>query len=562
MKKGMKNSSFNWLLVVILGVVLAILIAYPLYSLVSRAFISKGHLSINNFIKIYTDPKTYDVLKNTLFVSVISTLIATTLGSFFAWLVTRTDMPGSKWIRSSFMFKFFIPPFVNAMAWLQMIGPSGYINRLYMHYTNSADPLFVIYGKWGIILVMSISFSLIFLLMCNSFEKMDPALEEAGQISGASTFRVLKDITLPIMTPAILSAMLLSFIANIANFGIPAVMGFGSRFYVLTTRIYRLLGQGFLIHDAMGLAVAMSMLLVLIAVAVLFLVKTKLKGRSYEVISGKSSQPKRVELGKFRYLAMIFSILIIVLTIVLPLISMLLTSLTRAYGLMPTFDNLTFRNYRYVLFDLDMSRRGIRNSIILALSSASVITLIGLAISYLNVRTKLRGRNLLDFMATIPQSIPGTVFALGMILAWGRKFFGAYSIYNTLIIIFVAYCARFLSISVRTITPALQQINVSLEEAARISGASSGRVIRDIVFPVIRPAIMGSWFLVLMPTLRELTISVLLWSTGNETIGVAVYNLQEGGNDLAACSLAVIMIMVLFGLNFALKKITHGKYGY
>ncbi len=562
MLKGITKRKHINLPILIAGLIVGVLVVYPLFSLLIKAFISNGKFSFNNFGKIYSNPKTYQVLFNTLFVSVISTIFSTMLGSFFAWLVVRTNMPFAKQIRSAFMFMFFVPPFINAMAWTQMFGPGGYINRIYMKLFNTTEPLFIIYGKWGIILVMSLSFSLVFLLVCNSLEKMDPALEEAGQMSGAGKFRVLRDITLPIMAPAILSAMLVVFVRQISNFGIPAVMGSGTRYYVLTTRIYNLLGQSFILPDAMALAVTLSMLLILISVAVLILVRIKLKQKEYTVISGKSSQPKKVDLGRFGYPAFIACVTVIIITIVIPMISLLLTALTKAYGLMPVPGNLTLNNFRYVLFDLDMSRRGIINSIILAVGSATCITVIGFYIAYINVKTRLKGRGLLEIISVIPQSIPGTVFALGMILAWGRTIFGVVNIYNTLLIIFLAYCARYLSISVRTITPSLQQLGSSLEEAARISGASQRKVFRDIVLPVIKPGIVGSWFLVLMPTLRELTISVLLWSTGNETIGVAVYNLQEGGNDIAACALAVIMILLMYSLNMILKKLTRGKYGY
>ena len=558
---GNKNISVILALAAVL--ILVVLVVYPLYSLLLRAFISEGRLSLQNFHKVFMTKDIYVALSHSIFVSTLSTIFATIIGVTLAWIVSRTDIPYRKLIKTGLIMPFLIPPFISAIAWLQLIGPAGYVNSIYMVIKETWHPLFVIYGKWAIVLVMSLSgYPFVYLTTLTGLEKMNPSLEEAGQISGAGIFTVMKDITIPIMAPTIGAGAILVFVSRIANFGIPAVMGMSANYYVLTTKIYRLISQSFIVKDAQSIAIAMSIFLVLIAVCGLLLVKVYLRGKEYIVISGKNVQPKFVNLGKWRYFMFAIALSVIIITVILPIIAILLTALTRAWGLLPAFSNWTLKNFKYVLFDLDMSKRAIRNSFFLAVSASIITTFIGATISYMVVKVKVKGSQILDFISSIPYSIPGTVFALGMILAWNKSFFGKFNIYNTIWIILISYIARYLAYSVRTISSSLMQIDNSLEEAARISGSTRVQSFRDIIMPLVKPSLFASWFLVFMPAFRELTISVLLWSTGNETIGVAVYNLQEGGNVTASSALAIIMVIVIFFGNMIIKKVTKGEFGY
>jgi len=559
--RGKKNIS----VILAFGVLatLVILVIYPLFSLLLRAFISEGRFSLQNFHKVFITKDIYVALSHSIFVSTISTVFATIIGVILAWIVSRTDIPFRKQIKTGLVMPFLIPPFIAAIAWLQLIGPAGYINSIYMAIKQTWNPLFVIYGKWAIILVMSLSgYPFVYLTTLAGLERMNPSLEEAGQISGAGIFTVMKDITIPIMAPTIGAGAILVFISRIANFGVPAVMGMPANYYVLTTKIYRLIDQSFIVKDAQAIATAMSMFLILFAVSGLLLVKVYLRGKEYIVISGKDVQPKLVKLGKWRCILFAIVLSMIIIIVVLPIIAILLTALTRAWGLLPFISNWTLKNFKYVLFDLDMSKRAIRNSFFLAVSASIITTFIGAVIAYMVVKIKVKGSQMLDFVSSIPYSIPGTVFALGMIIAWNKSFFGKFNIYNTIWIILVSYIARYLAYSVRTVSSSLMQIDNSLEEAARISGSNRIQSFKDIVIPLVKPSLFASWFLIFIPAFRELTISVLLWSTGNETIGVAVYNLQEGGNVTASSALAIIMVLVIFLGNMIIKKATKGEFGY
>jgi iron(III) transport system permease protein len=561
--KSIGNKNISVILAFGVLTILAILVIYPLFSLVFRAFISEGKLSLQNFHKVFITKDIYVALNHSIFVSVISTIFATIIGATLAWIVSRTDIPFRKQIKTALVMPFLIPPFISAIAWLQLIGPAGYINSIYMAIKQTWNPLFVIYGKWAIIMVMSLSgYPFVYLTTLAGLEKMNPSLEEAGQISGAGIFTVMKDITIPIMAPTIGAGAILVFVSRIANFGIPAVMGMPANYYVLTTKIYRLIDQSFIVKDAQAIATAMSIFLILIAASGLVLVKVYLRGKEYTVISGKNVQPKLVKLGKWRYFLFAIVLSMIIITVVLPILAIFLTALTKAWGLLPFISNWTLDNFRYVLFDLDMSKRAVRNSFFLAVMASLITTFIGAIIAYMVVKVKVRGSQILDFVSSIPYSIPGTVFALGMIIAWNKSFFGKFNIYNTIWIILISYIARYLAYSVRTVSSSLMQIDNSLEEAARVSGSNRIQSFKDVIMPLVKPSLFASWFLIFMPAFRELTISVLLWSTGNETIGVAVYNLQEGGDVTSSSALAIIMILVIFLGNMAIKRATKGEFGY
>ena len=551
---------------VILGIailVLVILVVYPFSTIIHQSFKFEGHLSLVNYWQVVQKAAYFRALRHSLEVAILSTIFATLIGTFLAWLVARTDLPLRGFLRAAFVLPFIIPPFVGAIAWLQLLGRVGYLNELYMALSGSTEPFWNIYGPDGIILVMALhQYPLVYLTVLGGLERMNPELEEAAQISGSPIFAVMKDITLPLMAPTIAAGAVLAFIAAIANFGIPAVLGFSARYFVLTTKIYDAIAFGW-VGNKLAIAACLSIIVSLLAGAGLLLSNLYLKGKEYTTLSGKSMYPNIVRLSRHKYWLLPLALVVVLITTVAPVTAIVLTSLTKAYGLPPTPDNLTLDNFKHVLFLLPAGRRAIRNSLLLAVGAATIISLLGSLIAYVVVKTKMRFRLVLDFFANMPYSIPGTVVALAMILAWIKPLpLTNVVLYNTIWIILIAYVARYLAFGVRTTSGSLAQIHDSLEEAAVISGANWLQTFKDIVIPLIRPGLFASWFLVFMPCLRELTISILLWSAGHETIGVLVYNLQDAGNTTGSAALAVIMMSVLMAANFFTRRVTGGRFGY
>lgn len=542
---------------------LLILVVYPLGRLVLQSFRFDEGLGVENYLSVLSNPRNYVALRNSLQVSVATMAGATFLGTLAAWVVARTDVPGRGALRTAFVFPFIMPPFISALAWRQIFGPVGYVNQAYRNLTGSSDPLWNFYGADGIIVVLILNlYPLVYITALGGLERMNPELEEVAQISGAGIWKVMRSVTIPLMAPTIASGAVLTFIAAIANFGVPAILGFAENYYVLTTQIWELVARSAR-ANSLSAAAALSVLLAIVAALGLIAQRLLLRRREFTVLSGKSIQPNVVRLRGARWLVFAICAIVILVTSVAPTIAILLTALTRAYGLAPTPDNWTLQNFYYVLFVSSTSVRAIRNSVVLALSAATTVSLLGALIAYIAVKTKLRGRAVIDMVANMPYAIPGTVVAVAMILAWLRPIPGVgLSLYNTLGILFVAYVARYLAFGVRSTAGSLAQVHASLEEAAQISGANWLQTFRDIVVPLIRPGLFAGWFLVFMPALRELTISILLWSAGRETIGVMVFNLQESGNTTESAALAVLMMTVLIAGNLLARQLTGGKLGY
>ncbi len=543
--------------------VLLVFVVYPLTRIVLQSLTADGRLSAANYLRILSDRRNLIALRHSLEISIATTLLATVLGTFLAWLVSRTDLPGKGFFRTAFILPFITPPFIGAFAWRQLLGPVGYLNKAYMVLTGSVSPLWNFYGPDGIITVMTLHiYPLVYITTLGALERMNPELEEAAQISGSRVFAVMRRITLPLMLPSILSGAVLVFIASIANFGIPAILGFPDNYYVLTTKIWEAVATSSR-PNSLSTAAALSVLLGIVAGGGLLLQRSLLGRREYTVISGKSMHPNLVLLGGHRIWLVPTAALIVLITSFAPIIAIILTSLTRALGIPPVPANWTLQNFYEVVFLNRTAQRAIRNSLILAFSSATIISFLGAVIAYILVKTRVRGRMLLELLSSLPYALPGTVIGVAMILAWLRPIpLLGVSLYNTLWILLVAYLARYLAFGVRTTSASLRQVHASMEEAARASGASWLQTFRDIVLPLIAPGIFASWFLVFMPTLRELTISILLWSTRHETIGVIVFNLQESGNTVASAALAVIMMLVLLAANIVTRKLTRGRVGF
>lgn len=541
----------------VIFVLLLGLVLYPSINLLWESFQVNDQFSVGNYLRILGESRYVSIVRNSLFVSTFGTLGATMLGLLLAWLIARTDIPLKAVWRSLIIVPYLIPPFIGAIAWVYLLGPAGFINRFWRDMFG--ERLFVIYGPWGIILVMIFyTYPIAYLVNVGPLRQMNPVLEEAGRISGAGTFRTLRDITLPLMLPSIAASALLIFMSLMANFGIPTILGFRERYFVLTNEIYRIILTADLDNN-LQIAAALSMVLVLIAIVVIWLQNRLRAGRSYTVLAGKNEQPRLVQLGWWKYPAVAFILAVIAITVVAPMIAIFLTSIQRALGVPITLETITFNHYQRVM-GLQKVQNAFRNSLVLAASSATIIILLSMIVAYLTVRMKVAGGRVLNTLIIIPYAIPGTVVALAMILAFLQPLpLLNVSIYNTIWIILVAYIARFLAFGVQSVGAALEQVHTSLEEAARVSGADAVVSFRDIVAPLISSSLFAGWFLAFMPALTELTLSALLFSPGNETLGQVVFGLNQEGQANLTAALAFLVTLGVLLLHIGIRVFTRAR---
>ncbi len=542
----------------LLFAILVILFIYPFSKLFIIGFSREGSPTLLNAAEIMGKTTNLVALWHTIFVAVFVTVLAVGAGVILSWLVTRTNLYLRNFFRIVLIIPYLIPPFISAFAWMQLLSPVGYFNKILMFLFHLAEPPIEIYGKYGIILVSAIyTYPLVYISITKAFERIDPTFEEAARISGAGKLRVVKDITLPVMMPAVGGAAVIVFVTSTSMFGIPAILGIPKGYLVLTTKIFIFVGSYGTKYN-FNLAAAMSMLLILIGVVGLFLQNFVTRKERYTVITGKASGFSVIDLGTLRVPATIFVILFVFFIIIAPITAVVVTSLTKALGLAPKLSNLTFGNYKYVLFSVPVVWRAIRNSFMLAIVVPTITVLLSIIFSYAERYTEIKGRKLIDYIVSAPYAIPGTVIGLSMILAWIKPVVGV-SIYNTIWIIMIAYFARFMIFPMRTVTASLKQVDKSLAEAAQISGASKKKAALDILIPLIKPGIFSGWFLVFMPALTELTLSILLYSAGRETIGVTVYNMTQEGLVLETSALALLIIVFVLSLNLIVRRASGQK---
>ncbi len=534
--------------------ILVIFVAVPVLLIFFNALWVDGSLNVKDVVNVLSEPDTYKALVNSLILASGVTITGTIVGTFFAWLVTRTDLPYKGAMKVLFLVPFMLPSFIGALAWKMLLSPrSGYINRFFMETLGFDSPIFDIYSYPGIIGVETMYlFPFVFIQVSGALERMDPTLEESARISGADLFTITRKITIPLVLPSILSGSLLIMLYSMAHFGTVAVLGIEAGIYNIPTLIYERIHQSAGSFAAIRTGTVLSTVLVITAAFIIWLQNKVLARGRYQIIAGKSFRPAELKLRGLRIPLLVFCFAYIGFTIVLPTVTIFMVGALNTYGLPFTLENMTLNNYRHILFEWDLTRDAIWNSVSLGLASALITMFAGVIISYVIVKMKVRGKGLLEFLGMLPFSVPGSVIALGVILAWSGKF--GVNIYNTVWIILVAYIARYMAFSLKANSAALEQVHDSLVEAARASGATIWQALRDIVIPLVRPGMVAAFFLIFLPALRELTVSVLLYGPTSRTIGVAIYTLNEDGETVYSAAMAGIALIIIVTAEVVVKR--------
>ena len=538
--------------------ILVIVVAFPVLLLLFNAFWVDGSFNFSSALDILKEPETYQALLNSLIIASCTTVGSTIVGTFFAWLVTRTDLPHKTFMKGMFLVPFMLPSFIGALAWKMLLSPNaGFINQFFIDHFGFSGPIFNIYTYYGIsgVEIMYL-FPFVFIQVCGALERMDPTLEESARISGAGLFTITRKITIPLVLPSILSGALLIMLYSMAHFGTVAVLGIENGIYNIPTLIYERIHQSGGSFDAIRTGTVLATVLVVTAAFIIWLQRRILGSGHYQIIGGKSFRPMELKLRGLRYPLLIFCLAYIAFTILLPTAVIFLVGSLKTYGLSFALSNLSLDNYKFILFDYKVTRDAIFNSVTLGFTAAVITMFAGVMISYVIVKMKVRGKGILEFLGMLPFSVPGSVIALGVILAWSGQF--GINLYNTVWIILVAYIARYMAFSLKANSAALEQVHDSLVEASRACGATMWQSLRDVVLPLVRPGMFAAFFLIFLPSLRELTVSIMLYAPTTRTIGVAIYTLNEDGETVMSAALAgIALIIIIIGqtiINHFTKK--------
>ena len=549
----------KWIIILVIVDFLLLFQLMPLVYMVIKAFFPDSTFSYETFKRLYTYSLNLDALRNTS-IAALSTMVVGTLLAFpLAWLIGRTNLYGRKFFRSLFVLTYMVPPYVGAMAWLRLLNPNvGTINqwiRALLHLSDAPGPMNV-YSLPGLIWVLStFYYPYAFITISRAMEKMDPSLEEASRISGASPMKTVFTVTLPLMMPSLISGALLVFVSAASCYGIPSIIGSPGRVHTVTTRIveYVSLGQQGL-NDATGMAV----FLMVVAILILFLSDVVLAKKQYITVSGKSVSPAIVDLRRWRIPLTILVSLFAVIVILIPFATIFSTSFKIDVGKsMLTSGNFTLTNWKTVFGRIE-TMNCLKNSLIYGAVAATVGIVIACTMSYLLQRTKIRGRKIPDFLITLGSGTPSVVIALGLIMTMKGNF--GINIYNTAYIMIIAYLIKYLMMGMRTVVSAMSQIHVSLEECSQIAGASWLRTMFRITGRLIFPSIAAGWFLIFIPSFYELSMTTLLYSSTTKTIGFQLYEYWTFTSQPMACAMAFGILVIVVILNFVLNRLTKGEF--
>ena len=517
---------------------LLVLVVLPLAFLAWGSVTEDGRLTLEHFQRAFTNSLYYRALLNSLILGAATGALSILVGLPLAWAVSRSDLPLKGFVRLTVSVAYITPPFLSAIAYVNLFGPNAGIVNEFARDVLGIGTLFNIFSMQGLVLVTALhSFPFVFFLAASALESVDASLEESAQVLGSGRWRTALSVTLPLVAPAILSGALLAFVNAIALFGSQAIIGLPGRVFTLPTRIYTL----FNFPPEYGLASALSLIFVAITVLALYLQRRYLAKRSYVTLAGKGVRPQLVRLGAARWVILGFTSAVFVLSVVAPYLTLLAVSFSKSWGL-AFWENLTLANFHFILFDYEVTRRALLNSLVLASAAATLAVLLGSVIGWIDLRTALRGRKFLDYVSLVPLGLPGIVVAVALIQFWLRV---PVPLYGTLLIILLAYVGRFVPLGVRAANAALRQVDPALEETARVTGATWARTMGSVTLPLVRPGLFAGWLLVFVPALQELSASILLFSSDSMTLAVAVYNLYETGYLEPVAALAIINVAII-----------------
>ncbi len=521
------------------------LVIYPVVFLVAESLntgepgmFPPEHLSLRNFAAIAED---VGILGNTFLVAALATVLAVAMGFVLAWILSRTNIAGRTTLERLMELPYYMTPLVGAMAWGILAGPkTGLLNQGWRLAGGGSD-LFDIYSALGIAWVMALfEGTVAFVMISAAMKSMDPALEESSRVLGAGKFRTMWRITLPLVAPGVLSAAIFVFAEMLGAFAAAFVLGIPGRFYVVTTAIWQST-QSY--PPEYGRAAALGLSLFAAMVVTLTMSKLILRRGSHATISGKAFRPRRVDAGSARWLLAGFCWSYIGLAVLLPVAALLLTSFQRFATVVLPDSIFTLANYRTALSTGTLGQAFV-NSLILGLSVASIgVPVIGV-LTWILYRSRLPGGFLVEYVAMFPQAVPRLVFGLGLLWAWINI---PIPIYGTLWLLGIAYFTVFLPLGLRTLAGVVMQVDRSLEECARVCGASWIRQMRTISLPLLRPGLAAAWLLIFIASIRELGASIFLMGPNSKVVSPAIINAWLTSSS----ELSAAMAMLLTGTVFA-----------
>lgn len=535
----------------------AYLVVVPLALLIIGGFMSGGPGTVSqptfaNYVRAYGSPALFELFYNSFVFAAGSVLLALPMAVLFAWLIERTNTPLRTVAYALVIAPVAMPGMLLSMSWVLLLSPNvGIINKAAMFVFGLDHAPFNIYSLGGMIFTEGLRLvPTTFLLLAGAFRAMDPSLEEAALASGATRWITTTRITLRIMLPAILTASIYVFMTAIESFEIPGVLGLRNGILVFSSKIYYATTSTYGGGGNYGEASALSSTYLVISIFLIYLYQRSTRhSERFATVTGKGYRPRLIDLGIWRYLALAFFFGYFALAVLLPILIMFWASLIPFYQApsMEAFSVVSLASYRDLIDDSEVAK-AVLNTFRLMLSAATITTLLAAAAAWAVLRCQFFGRRVLDILTFLPHAVPSVVLALALIYVYLT--FDFIPIYGTSMIILVGFVTNYLPFSTRTLSASIIQIHKELEEAGRVSGATSATVFSRIVIPLMLPTMAGVAIWVAVHAMRELSMALMLNSTTNNVISFLIWAHWEAGDLRQASTLGVMLILIMLAMTF------------
>jgi iron(III) transport system permease protein len=492
---------------------------------------------------------------NSLVIAAGATVLALAIGGSLAFVAARTDVRGRGFIYLIGLMPLFLPSYVGALAWSILTSPGAGLINVAFRDIGVTGPVVNSYTYAGVIVVMAMYYApYAFLMIHGSMSLMNPDLEDSASIHGSSTWRTVRSITLPLSLPAVLGSGLLIFVLVFENFPVSQVLATPGRIDTLPTFIYKLMNT----TPSRGTeAAVIAIVLVAVVVAVTWMQRRYLAARSFTTVSGKGVKPRTIPLGRWRTPVLIGALRYFVLSIVLPLLALLLSAV-RSSPYMSSFGSLAESGAIdagsfAAAVTSDGFLHAATNSVLVSLAAAAGGTALAFAAAYLVYRTKSWARGALEGVSMVPLAIPHIVLGIGLLWTWLVM---PLPVYGTLWVLIIGFVAVQMPQGFRGIAASIRSTDRDLEDSAVMLGARRSRAVVVITLPLLRVAVLSTFLLLLMLSMRELTVPLFLYTTDTEILSIAIYDQFENGGALReASATALVYCAIMFVLSYLPRRL-------
>ena len=587
-KKRLKNlilnvvkNPFNMIVLVSL-IVLFCLILIPLLTMVKSTFtLAQSELrrvdgKVGDFTLYYwkymlaskmSKAVLREPLLHSLFCGAMTTLISVPLGSVLAWLMIRTDLPGKKVLGLLVTVPYMIPSWTKALAWLAVFrnktsGADGFLCGL-----GIPIPDWLAYGPIAIILCMSMHYyAFSYIQVSGALRSINSELEEMGEIQGANKAQILRHITLPLIMPSVLSALVMTISKSIGTYGVAANLGNRIGYYTLATKMRVFIDQG-----PQGVGYAMSIVLVGLA-ALILMGNQRIIGvrKSYATVGGKGGRSTLMPLGKAKKPMMAFLFVFLFLAMVMPFFVLIMETFQITTGAGYGLDNLTLYNWigtpdkavKYTnypgIFRHDEFWSALWNTVRLSLIASIVTAFCGQFLGYISSRG--RGKwygNLTEQLVFVPYLMSGVAFSTMYFSMFSRPHFGGLipSLYGTFTLIILTSVVKHFPFASRSGTANMLSISVELEEAADIAGASFWKRMSSIIIPLAKNGFISGFMLVFISIAKELDLIIIMMTPNTRTLSYLAFTYSQEGYNQMSDAISVVVLLYILLCYIAANKI-------